>query len=300
MSLDRLLYLQAKGALRPGPAKILDIGPQNVYELTAEQIRAFVSHQGQRLGDKQFEREIERLIYFATPRPGERTTLLSEITDLTHIEYNSYDICPGLKTDIVDLNFDEVIPHHRNYYDVTLNFGTTEHVFNQWNSFKIIHECTKPGGYIYYQLPGSGYLDHGYYCYAPLFFKEMSEANGYKLVDMFFMDGGRSDLVELGIDIRSPKDYLVPNSGNVESYKLVIASFNVHVLVQKTMDRAFRCGAEIATAHAPIDSRILANYAADAEQQDPLGKLQRQMTGASTWRKLSEPARRIKRALRRR
>lgn len=272
MSLDRMLYLQAKGALPRGAAKLLDIGPQNVYHVTTEQIRKFVSYQGQRVGDQELESEIERLVYFSTPRPEERTTLLSEITDLTNIEYNSYDICPGLKTDILDLNFDSVIHRHRNYHDVTLNFGTTEHIFNQWNSFKIIHESTKVGGYIYFQLPASGYLDHGYYCYTPLFFKDMIEANDYKLVDMFFTDAGRSDVIGLGIDVRSSEDYMVPNSANLPSTQTVLTSFNIHVLVQKTTDRTFRCGAEIATAHAPIDDRIRANYARDAEQGEPLGK----------------------------
>ena len=51
-------------------------------------------------------REIRRLVYFSTPRPEEQTLLFSEITDLTNIKYDSVDVCPGLKTTLLDLNFD--------------------------------------------------------------------------------------------------------------------------------------------------------------------------------------------------
>lgn len=275
MSLDRMLYLQAKGALPPGAVSLLDMGPQNVYGITAAQIRAFVAQQGQRVDRGKLESEIERLIYFSTPRPGERTTLLSEITDLTNIEYNSYDICPGLRTDIVDLNFDNIPKFHRNSYDVVLNFGTTEHIFNQWNSFKIIHCATKIGGHIYFQLPMSGYLDHGYYCYTPLFFTDLIAANRYELLDLFVTEAGESDVLALGIDVRHDSESMQPHSGRVPPQRAILTSFNIHVLVRKTADRGFRCGAEIATAHAPIDPRIKANYAEDIEQDDPTGLSQR-------------------------
>jgi hypothetical protein len=60
--------------------------------------------------------------------------MLSEITDLTNIEYDSIDVCPGLRnTEILDLNFDPLPKRMRDRYDVVFNFGTTEHIFNQWN-----------------------------------------------------------------------------------------------------------------------------------------------------------------------
>ena len=105
MYIDRMLYLQQQNYLTAQCNKILDIGPQNVYESPPHKLCEFVEKQGSTLDSDTLEREITRLVYFSTPRPGERTTLLSEIADLTGIEYNSFDVCPGLKTDIVDLNF---------------------------------------------------------------------------------------------------------------------------------------------------------------------------------------------------
>jgi hypothetical protein len=184
MNLDGPLYLQRKGLLTLKKNRILDIGPQNIYYAREEQIREFVNSQGQKVGTEHLDAEIERLVYFSTPRPEERTTLFSEITDLTNIEYNSIDVCPGLKTEILDLNFDALPAHMMGRYDVVFNFGTTEHIFNQWNCFAVIHDACTVGGVIYHQLPASGYLDHGYYCYTPLFFKDMAPANSYELRDL--------------------------------------------------------------------------------------------------------------------
>src|SRR6266700_7939841 len=183
MNLDGPIYLQRKGLLSSAKNKILDIGPQNVYFARDEQIREFIKNQDTVAGDE-LDAEINRLIYFSTPRPEERTTLLSEITDLTNIEYNSVDVCPGLKTEILDLNFDAIPDCMRRRYDVVFNFGTTEHIFNQWNCFEFMHDALKVGGVVYHQLPASGYLDHGYYCYTPLFFREMAHANLYAIEQM--------------------------------------------------------------------------------------------------------------------
>lgn len=91
----------------------------------------------------------------------------------------------AIKTEIFDLNYDVIDDDKKEYYDVVLNFGTTEHVFNQWNSFEVMHDALKVGGVLYSVLPASGYLDHGYYCYTPLFFADLAKANGYEIVDLF-------------------------------------------------------------------------------------------------------------------
>ncbi len=208
MNLDGPIYLQRKGLLTPAKNKILDIGPQNVYFARDEQIREFIKNQDTVAGDE-LDAEINRLIYFSTPRPEERTTLFSEITDLTSIEYNSIDVCPGLKTEILDLNFDALPAHMIGHYDIVLNFGTTEHVFNQWNCFEVMHDACKVGGAIYHQLPVSGYLDHGYYCYTPLFFREMAAANNYEILDLFVTPAGESKIDALEIPARSSASILV-------------------------------------------------------------------------------------------
>jgi len=272
MSLDRMLYLQAKGHLSRSKNKLLDIGPQNVYHITDDQISRFLENQNGVIPGQQLEAEIKRVIYFSTPRPGERTTLLSELTDLTDIEYNSFDVCPGLKTEIVDLNYDSLSERYREYYDIVLDFGTTEHIFNQWNSFRIMHDALKPGGVLYCQLPAGGWLDHGYYCYTPLFFKDLAKANDYTILDFFFTEAGRCKLDDLGIDIRAQDKYMIPRSANLEPSKLTLADYDVHAVMQKKSGGPFRCTLEVATAHASVNPGVEDAYGNSSEQFDPLDR----------------------------
>ncbi len=263
MNLGGMIYLQNKGLLTHVKNHFLDIGPQNVYFATKAQITEFVANQGQIVSDEEFEREIERLVYFSTPRAEERTTFFSEISDLTNIEYHSFDVCPGLKTELLDLNFDTLPERHFEYYDVVINFGTTEHIFNQWNSFEVIHDATKVGGVMYHQLPMSAYLDHGYYCYTPLFFRELAAANQYQIVDLFICVAGASDVVALGIDVRDAEEKLgIPNSVQLGPSDGRIPAFNIHAVLKKLQSAPFRVSLEIATAHSPATEAVRARYVA--------------------------------------
>src|SRR5580693_300359 len=69
-------------------------------------------------------------------------------------------------------------------YDVVTNFGTTEHVANQLQSFKIIHDLTSAGAIMLHVLPAGGVLNHGLVSYNPKFFWLLGRSNGYKIVFM--------------------------------------------------------------------------------------------------------------------
>jgi hypothetical protein len=259
MNLNGPIFLQRKGFLTPSKNKILDIGPQNVLFVRAEQIREFIERQGGAIfPEAGLNAEIERLVYFSTPRPNERTMLLSEITDLTNIEYNSVDVCPGLKTVILDLNFDVVPEEMASHYDVVFNFGTTEHIFNQWNCFEFMHDSLKVGGVVYHQLPASGYLDHGYYCYTPLFFQEMAQANGYVVEHMAVTPAGESKIDVLGIASMGGDSLLSDNAPLGENNR--VPALNIHVILRKTKDAPFRASLEIATAHSQVNTLMLERY----------------------------------------
>ena len=294
MNLDGPIYLQRNGFLTPEKNKLLDIGPQNVYSVREEQIREFVSRQGgAAVAEDVLESEIKRLIYFSTPRPEERTTLLSEITDLTNIKYNSVDVCPGLKTTILDLNFDPVPNDMIGHYDVVLNFGTTEHILNQWNCFEFMHEALKVGGVVYHQLPASGYLDHGYYCYTPLFFREMAQANEYVVEQLAVTHAGESNIDAIGVSARAGETLLTGDAHLGQNNR--IPALNIHVILGKTTDAAFRASLEIATAHAEVNTGMLERYQKHA---DALATLPKQRLAAElgaiktslTWR-MTQPLR---------
>jgi hypothetical protein len=276
MDIACLLNLQEKGLLTPEKNKLFDVGPQNVYSCTAEQIVSFVRRQGAAVDGDTLEKEARRLEYFSTPRRQERTTFFSEIADLTHMEYHAIDVCPAPKTELLDLNVDALPDRHHEYYDVVLNFGTTEHIFNQWNSFSVIHDAVKVGGVIYCVVPATGYLDHGYFCYTPLFFKDMTASNEYELVEQFFAPAGMNIVSQLSVDLRAGGLFLEPNSGRLTREEDQICCLNAHVIMRKTKSAPFRCGLEAATSHSAVHPTISTRYRAAADLQRECERLYRE------------------------
>ncbi len=245
MNLDGPIYLQRNGWLTAEKNKILDIGPQTIYFTTADQVREFVTNQG----GKASASEIERLVYFSTPRDGERTTMFSEIVDLTSIEYASIDVCPGLKnTEILDLNFDALPKRMRGHFDVVFNFGTTEHIVNQWNCFEVIHDALKVGD-----------------CYTPLFFKELAAANNYTIEQLAVTSAGESRIDQIGIQSMAGDSLLKMTAHLGENNR--IPALNIHVVARKEIDAPFRSSLELATSHSPVDPAMLARYG--TRQQAP-------------------------------
>lgn len=263
-----ILHLQKQGLLSPEKNRILDIGPQNVYYAKAEQIKEFLAHQGgSRLSGEDLEKELERLVYFSTPRPGERTTFFAEIADLTYIDYLGIDVAPAPRTELLDLNFDSLPFEHHDRFDVVLNFGTTEHIFNQWNCFKVIHDSLRIGGVIYCIVPMSGYMDHGYYCYTPLFFSDLAKANNYELRECFAVLAGVNDLTGLSTDVRD--DWLQPVDADSRVFKQV-PCFNVHAIMQKREAEPFKVSLETETTHAIVSEEISRKYKASVAPEERL------------------------------
>ena len=83
------------------------------------------------------------------------------------LSYASIDIDGSPGSIPLNLNYDEVPTAFIGKYDVVTNFGTTEHVANQLQSFKIAHDLATPGGLMLHVLPTSGGLNHGLVSYNP-------------------------------------------------------------------------------------------------------------------------------------
>jgi hypothetical protein len=79
----------------------------------------------------------------------------------------------------LDLNYDEVPKAQVGRFDLVTNFGTTEHVANQLNAFKIVHDLTAVGGVMIHNLPGQGFFNHGLVNYNPKYFWKLAASNDY-------------------------------------------------------------------------------------------------------------------------
>jgi hypothetical protein len=99
-------------------------------------------------------------------------------------EYAAIDIDGSPGSIPLDLNYDPVPDDALGKYRLVTNFGTTEHVANQLNAFKVIHDLTAVGGIMIHHLPIQGMFNHGLINYNPKFFWMLARSNGYKLIDM--------------------------------------------------------------------------------------------------------------------
>ena len=97
-------------------------------------------------------------------------------------EYRALDIFDGDDVILFDLNLHPVPQELAGRFDLVTNFGTTEHLINQYLAMKSIHELTKSGGCIYHHLPMGGYHSHGYFNYNPMFFEHLARANNYEVL----------------------------------------------------------------------------------------------------------------------
>jgi hypothetical protein len=97
-------------------------------------------------------------------------------------EYAAIDIDGSPGSIPLDLNFDDVPRKFRKHFKVVTNLGTTEHVANQLQAFKVIHDLAARGGVMIHNLPAQGFFNHGFVNYNLKFFWMLARSNGYKLL----------------------------------------------------------------------------------------------------------------------
>jgi hypothetical protein len=67
-------------------------------------------------------------------------------------------------------------------FDLCINNGTSEHLFNQSNFFKAMHDHTRAGGLMMHWTPCIGWIGHGLYNVQPGFFYDLALANDYEML----------------------------------------------------------------------------------------------------------------------
>ncbi len=101
------------------------------------------------------------------------------------ITYNCVDVDGRTGTLVLDLNFDEAPKDHWNKYGLVTNHGTSEHIMNQYNVFKMMHDFTEPGGVMIHAVPFTVHLEHGFFNYQPNFFEALARYNSYETLGLW-------------------------------------------------------------------------------------------------------------------
>jgi hypothetical protein len=127
--------------------------------------------------------ESEMQPYLSTPE----TTRASSrgLHEALGFKYDCVDIDGQFGALELDMNFDSVPPDRRGKYGLTTNHGTTEHVFNQLNAFKLIHDLTARDGFMLHALPFTVHLEHGFFNYQPNLFDALARYNSYRTLGVW-------------------------------------------------------------------------------------------------------------------
>jgi hypothetical protein len=213
--LDQVVEWANKFGVRPGAA-VLDIGTSELFCADdPDSLNRFLSHFG------------------AEPYDGDRLAemankgMASDLFVRAGFRYEAVDVTPYPRTMRLDLNTDRLPFWKRRRYALVTNCGTTEHVLNQLNAFRLIHDATAVGGLMYHGVPLAGNFAHGFVSYHPLFFVGLAEANGYEVMRAW---GWASD--EAG-----PCDVI----GKVEwNRRFVTQDAFLHIMLRKTRRKPFR------------------------------------------------------------
>lgn len=152
------------------PAAIADIGCQQLSHSINESVRAFAGY---------FDRQTDE----QTLKRFDHYSYMGDLYRAAGFEYVSIDIVEAPHVFSFDLNHDEVPGTMKNKYDIVINSGTTEHVLNQLNALKAIHDLAKPGGIIYSMFLINGFGDHGLLRYCSRFVRLLAAANQYEVLD---------------------------------------------------------------------------------------------------------------------
>jgi hypothetical protein len=142
-------------------------------------------------------------------------------------------------------------------YDIVTNFGTTEHVANQLQSFKVIHDLATPGAIMLHVLPASGSPNHGLVSYNPKYFWMLGRSNGYKIA---FMTMGQSERdAGLPDDLMEFLTLYEPRAkSEFATYTMPVTS--LVVALQKVFDTPFVAPIDVPTGMTTEHSSLRERY----------------------------------------
>lgn len=269
ISMAAIQTMETHGLIGNGK-KFLDLGSSNLYGASKEQVISFIQRHNPSPRNDLAE-WAERLASGSGADAGganKNESFAGELLEAAGMIYDAIDIAIGYKTTVVDLNTMRLPEQMEAQYDTVVNFGTSEHIINQMNTFAAVHAATKKGGYIMHSVPSTGYVDHGYFCYTSRFFFDMAGYNSYDVVDMWFDSPTTTENVFA--TARQYQTYFPSlterlNKIGVEERetrlnKLMIPTISLNIVFCKKNNNPFMGMVETSTSVGNVPTDILSSY----------------------------------------
>ncbi len=175
-------YLESGGS-------VIEIGAQqlhNSFLRAVDEINELGALFGVETSFKHIEPTSSSIVHGELEALQPEAPLAKEFYQWLGFEYAAVDIDGSPGSLPLDLNYDSTPVGAVGKYNLVTNLGTTEHVANQLNAFKLIHELAAHNAIMIHELPAQGYMNHGLVNYNPKFFWMLARSNGYEVIYMDF------------------------------------------------------------------------------------------------------------------
>jgi len=169
------LYRQLKlqGAL-DGITDVMELGSQDFWCPQKNLVTALV---------KAFGKTVDDPGLLGTSNASQKPARL--LYEALGMKYDCVDVDGRVGSVVLDLNFDSVPPEHKSKYGLVTNHGTSEHILNQFNVFKSMHDFARPGAVLIHAVPFTVHLEHGFFNYQPNFFEALARYNSYETLGIW-------------------------------------------------------------------------------------------------------------------
>jgi SAM-dependent methyltransferase len=152
-------------------------------------------------------------------------------------EVHALDINAYEGADIIfDLQSDELPDELSGKWDLVVDGGTLEHIFDQQKAFTNMNRLVKVGGYIYHSLPCAGWVNHGFYSFSPTYFTDQyTRPDGFVLENIYFLHRIGADDISKSMDCRLFSDAISMNRYIAKAFAEENQSYiNLAVIARKT------------------------------------------------------------------
>ena len=155
---------------------IATLGRQHVYA-TEDEVRQLAARHDVQLGDAEITMHREPSLQEQRFISDDSLYELLGFQQSVRIDCSDYEA----PDELLDLNSPETPPHLVEAFDVILDSGTIEHVFDVP---AVLRHCTRmlrPGGRIIHITPTANCVDHGFYSISPTLYADYYQTSGFEI-----------------------------------------------------------------------------------------------------------------------
>ena len=75
-----------------------------------------------------------------------------------------------------------------NFFNLVIDSGTLEHIFDIRSVMENIVRITKRGGFVLQFIPAQNFLNHGFYQFSPTLFYDFYTSNGFEIIESYIVE----------------------------------------------------------------------------------------------------------------